>query len=391
MCSLAHLSRKSHFLLGWLLLATPAAVQAQFDYTTNADGVSVTITGYTGFSNNVAIPGTLDGLLVASIGTNAFEGMSITNVTIPDSVTNIGDFAFYDCGNLYSVTIGHSVITIGEYAFSGENADFGYYEYSIGCPLTCVTIPDSVVIIGADAFYGCNFLTNVIFGHSVASIGINAFSGEWVTYDGIYPPEFVPKGCPLTSVTIPNSVTNLESDAFFGCTSLTNIAIGSGVTVLGYDAFQYCSSLASVTIPATVTNMVYSTFADCFNLKAIYFQGNAPGSDSSVFQADASATAYYLPGTTGWSSTFDGVPTALWKLPYPTFLSAAVNFGLQSNQFGFSVSWATNTSVIVEASTSLADPVWLPLQTNTLTNGTFYFSDPQWTNYPGRFYRVSSP
>jgi hypothetical protein len=64
---------------------------------------------------------------------------------------------------------------------------------------------------------------------------------------------------------------------------------------------------------------------------------------------------------------------------------------VQSNSFGFTISWATNISVVVEASTDLANPVWTPLQTNTLTNGSFSFSDPQWTNYPGRYYRISSP
>jgi hypothetical protein len=64
---------------------------------------------------------------------------------------------------------------------------------------------------------------------------------------------------------------------------------------------------------------------------------------------------------------------------------------VETNQFGFTISWATNLSVVVEASTNLANPVWLPLATNTLTGGSAYFIDPQWTNYPGRFYRLSAP
>ena len=59
--------------------------------------------------------------------------------------------------------------------------------------------------------------------------------------------------------------------------------------------------------------------------------------------------------------------------------------------FGFIISWATNVPVVVEACTNLANPVWFPLQTNTLTGGSFYFSDSQWTNYPARFYRFRSP
>ena len=64
---------------------------------------------------------------------------------------------------------------------------------------------------------------------------------------------------------------------------------------------------------------------------------------------------------------------------------------MRTNGFGFTISWATNIPVVVEASTNLANPIWSPLATNTLTSGSSYFSDPQWTNYPARFYRLRSP
>jgi hypothetical protein len=64
---------------------------------------------------------------------------------------------------------------------------------------------------------------------------------------------------------------------------------------------------------------------------------------------------------------------------------------VQTNGFGFIISWATNISVVVEACTNLANPTWSPLATNTLSGGSAYFSDPQWTNYPARFYRLRSP
>ena len=64
---------------------------------------------------------------------------------------------------------------------------------------------------------------------------------------------------------------------------------------------------------------------------------------------------------------------------------------MQTNGFGFIISWATNVSVVVEACTNLANPIWSPVGTNTLTGGSSYFSDPQWTNYPARFYRLRSP
>jgi hypothetical protein len=66
------------------------------------------------------------------------------------------------------------------------------------------------------------------------------------------------------------------------------------------------------------------------------------------------------------------------------------SFGVRTNQFGFTINWASGMTVVVEASTSLANPTWYPLDTNTLTSGTAYFSDPQWKNYPSRFYRLRS-
>jgi hypothetical protein len=131
-------------------------------------------------------------------------------------------------------------------------------------------------------------------------------------------------------------------------------------------------------------------------LTSVYFQGNAPAADSTVFAGSGvggydNATVYYLPGTTGWSNTFAGLPTAPWPLANPLILNIGAGLGVQSNAFGFTVSWATNISVVVEACTDLANPVWVPLQTNTITNGSFLFSDFQWRNFPRRYYRISAP
>jgi hypothetical protein len=81
----------------------------------------------------------------------------------------------------------------------------------------------------------------------------------------------------------------------------------------------------------------------------------------------------------------------LWTLPYPLILNNNPSFGVQTNGFGFIISWATNLPVVVQACTNLANATWVPVQTNTLTGGSSYFSDPQWTNYRARFYRIRSP
>ena len=112
-----------------------------------------------------------------------------------------------------------------------------------------------------------------------------------------------------------------------------------------------------------------------------------------MFNGDNNVTVYYLPGATGWSSNFDGRPTVLWN---PQAQTNDGSFGVQNNQFGFNITGNSNLVVVVEACTNLASPIWSPVSTNSLntfvgTNGTSYFSDPQWTNYPCRFYGFSWP
>ncbi|HLX70563.1 MAG TPA: hypothetical protein VKV04_13135, partial [Verrucomicrobiae bacterium] len=125
-------------------------------------------------------------------------------------------------------------------------------------------------------------------------------------------------------------------------------------------------------------------FANCYNLASVYFGGNAPSPGSDVFSGDNNATVYYLPGTTGWGATFGGAPTVLWNPQATTFIA-------DGTQFGFNISGPTNATIVVEACADLANPVWLPVSTNTLdSSGMSFFSDPQWTNYPSRFYRTSS-
>jgi hypothetical protein len=106
-----------------------------------------------------------------------------------------------------------------------------------------------------------------------------------------------------------------------------------------------------------------------------------------VFYDDTNSIVYYLPGTTGWP-TFNADsglnPAVLWDPQAKNDSS----FGVQNNQFGFNIRGGTNLVIVVEACTNLANPLWTPVSTITLTGGLSYFSDPQWTNYPNRFYRL---
>jgi BspA type Leucine rich repeat region (6 copies) len=329
------------------------------------DYFTAEIYGYDGAGGAVTIPSYVDDgfgdyFFVTAIGDNAFSNcVKLTGVTIPGGVTSIGTNAFIGCSKLTSVTISDGVTSIGDFAF-------------VYCSiLTNVTIPQSVTSIGFEPFS--------LSGVTV--INVNSNNPVYSSLDGVlcdksqttlieYPGgNFI--GGFRASYTVPDSITTIAPFAF-GHTVVTNVIIGDNTTVIGPAAFFACQLLTSV-----------------------YFQGNAPSVSPSAFDLLTldPATLYHLPGTTGWPpvpTTFAGCPTALWTLPYPVVLNNSPSLGAQTNGFSFTISWATNISVIVEASTNLTNPVWTPVATNTLTSGTNHFSDLTWTNYPGRFYRISS-
>ena len=237
-----------------------------------------------------------------------------------------------------SMTNGYPVACIQGYALSN-------------CPFTSVWIPNSVTNIGEGAFASCPFLTNV---------------------------------------TLPNSVTSIADSLFAHCPSLTGVTIPRGITSIGLYAFAVCGSLSNVTIPASVTNIGQYAFQSCAGLRGVYCQGNAPSAYSNVFYDDNYVTVYYLPGTTGWDKWVSPPPAVLWD---PLMQANGPGFGVHTNQFGFNITSRTNLPlpIVVEACTNLTSASWTALQTCTLTNGSIYFSDAAWTNYPCRFYRIRSP
>ena len=242
---------------------------------------------------------------VTSIGSSAFDDCtSLTSVTIPDSVTSIGDDAFYDCTSLTSVTIPDSVTSIGDSAFASCTSLTGIWvaegnsHYSsdasgvlfnkdkttlVQCPgaFAAYAIPDSVTSIGADAFYGCTSLKSVTIPDSVTNIGADAFS----------------HCTSLTSVTIPDSVTSIGEQAFQGCESLTSVTIPDSVTSISSYTFASCTSLTSVTIPNSVTSIGEKAFYNCRSLTSVTILNGVTSIGSYAFVGCTSLTDVYYAGS----------------------------------------------------------------------------------------------
>jgi len=414
-------------------------VHAQLIFTTNAGAIN--ITGYSGAGGAVIIPVATNGLPITSIGDGAFSSTPVASVTIPGSVTNIGNSAFQSCVNLTNAMISNGLTSAGDFSFQycsrlagltipASLTSIGDDAFDSCVSLTNITIPGSVTNIGANAFFSCSSLAGVAIPASITNIGASAFEGcalmtaitvdaqnpvysslNGVLFDtnqstlieypgGLGGPyaipgsvtsigEFAFASCAgLTGITLSKSVTNIGAGAFEDCAGLTGLTIPALVTSIGSFAFFDCTGLTNITIPASVTNIGNRAFSYCSSLTSLYFDGNAPSADSTLFADDGNVTVYYLPGATGWTSPLAGHPPVLWN---PMIQAGDANFGVRSNQFGFDITGPTNLIVVVEASTNLAVPVWTPLQTVALSNGLFYFSEPVQTNTAGRFYSLGLP
>ena len=270
------------------------------------------------------------------IPASAFARCSgLKSITLPESITNIGDAAFAGCSGLMSIIVPESVTCIGTSAFAGceglqtAGPIGGGYDYEYGWTnsipesafhgldsLMHVTIPDNMTSIGGNAFYNCSNLTSLTIPESVTSIGTHAFYGcsslktagpigggynyeyGWTEYI----PESAFASCEsLANITLPDSVTIIGKSTFSYCRSLRSITLPNSVTSIGDYAFNECNSLTSLTIPYNVASIGTHAFNNCSSLTSVSFLGDAPNINSSAFNG-VTVTAYYSCYQNTWTS-----------------------------------------------------------------------------------------
>ena len=256
-----------------------------YKYAYRVDDGNATITKFLGpddsanpVSYDIEIPTELNDIRVTGLGDYSFAvdadsdagypGNSlcrnIHSVTIPESVTSIGKYAFARCSSLTSLKLGENIKTIGDHAF--------YYCIK----LESVTIPQSVTFMGDRAFTGCAQLNSLTINDAAISIG------DW-TFDECYKLKTLKLGekiktigdyafydCRiLNNVTIPQSVTSIGDHAFGCCYGMDSFTIKDATTSIGKYAFSDCQSLTTLSLGENITTIDDDAFRSCYNLKCI--------------------------------------------------------------------------------------------------------------------------
>ena len=289
--------------------------QSLFTFSELEDGTyAISATNPDAISGHVTIPAMYNGKLVTEIAYMGFyDCKKITSITLPDSMTSIGDLAFGCCYALTDINIPDSIVKIGVNAFveckgltsivlpnSIAEIDDGAFEscdklsaiilpssltaisdhlFARCSALTDITIPEGVTSIGVGTFYECSSLTSITIPDGVTSIGDAAFFA-----------------CSsLTSITIPDGVTSIGSQTFSNCSSLTSITIPEGVTSIGDAAFFACSSLTSITFPDSVTHIGSFAFDNCYELKNIHLSNRLTSIAAHAFQGCSNLRSIIIP------------------------------------------------------------------------------------------------
>ena len=257
------------------------------------------------------------------------DNKEVTELVIPEDITEIKNYAFYGCKSIIKVVIPDHVTSIGNSAFTGCDALSSVYikDLSAWCRITFsdyanplyngaklyfdnkevneLVIPEDITEIKDYAFYGCKSIVKVVIPNHVTSIGNSAFTGcdalTTVTIgDGVTSLGWSAfSSCKaLTTVIIGDGVTSIENNAFTNCDALTSINIPDNVTSLGWSAFWGCDALTTVTIGDGVTSIQFNTFTSCDALTTVTIGDGVTSIDAGVFYYCSAMTDFYCHATT---------------------------------------------------------------------------------------------
>ena len=200
----------------------------------------------------------------------------VTNLVIPEGITELKRHAFRDCKGLKSITFPAGFTRIGHWALAGTE-------------LTSIDIPEGITNIGESAFGWCQSLTSITFPESVTLIESGAFQNCSMLQSVVLPSSIISISASLfynctglKSVTIPNTVEGIGSGAFQNCTSLSSIDLPESVTSIGSQAFRY-SGLNSIELPNSIENIANEVFRECHQLTSVTIGTNVANIHSSAF------------------------------------------------------------------------------------------------------------
>jgi hypothetical protein len=244
----------------------------------------------------------------ASIDDYAFSGCyKLSSVTIPDTITHVGDGVFYNCPNLQSPIYNNNIFVYLPSLISGTYvipsgiktiAGGAFYYCNV---LTLVVIPNSVISIGNNAFEGCYSLDSINMFNSVTRIGKSAFENctslklALLSSNITQIDDYAFRNCSsLLGLAIPNNVTSIGHHAFESCTSLTSVTIGSGVTSIGDYAFNHCIALTSITIPNNVTSVGKYFLNNCSSLETVTIPTTINRIGNNAFSECSNLTSFII-------------------------------------------------------------------------------------------------
>ena len=303
------------------------------------DSETCQIMGYSGEETNLVIPSALGGLTVTAIGNRAFSNSKLESVTLPDTLTYIGQSAFAECKNLTSVRIPDSVTQIDFGAFthclnledvqlSSQLAYIGRSAFENCEKLECVEIPDTVSEIGFAAFMDCASLSSVTYPVNLQKTGSHIFADcpalkEIEVPEGVtYLPDDVFNGSTLQTVKLPSTLVTIGDQAFFECANLSAIELPNSVTTIGYRSFEKCTGLETVKLSEQLLSIGQSAFHNCINLNSIELPDSLTNIGYAAFQnCTALSSVKYPLGLESASTIFTGC-TALKHIEVPEGVTA---------------------------------------------------------------------